>query len=172
MPAASAVPVKHCLALETSPNRIFWHAILAFCSAVISRGTLAMPLWDVLCLCLLQQLIHLPAPKESNLLVNSDLPMRPRPKGRRNNMNGNNRNNFHARHSITSSLPCAAVSSASHATRTACRNRPFTCTGQLWRTEKRFSNTCCKLTSSRISHSTTLATAASLPATTRGATSS
>ena len=41
MPGASAAPVKHCLALETSPNGIFWHAILAFSSAVISWGTLA-----------------------------------------------------------------------------------------------------------------------------------
>ena len=74
-------------------------------AAVISRGTRAVPLWELSASASFNSSSHLPAAKESNLLVNSDLPMRPRPQGRRNNMNGNSRNNFHAQYSITSSLP-------------------------------------------------------------------
>ena len=95
---------------------------------------------------------HRPSENLSNRQDNSSFPTLPAPLNFRNNMNGNKRNNFHARSDIVWSSWHSALWRASNATLAAWWNLPFRCAGHPWRTWNLLWNSSSRLTLSNTSH--------------------
>ena len=89
-PGANTTPVKHCLALDTSPRRTSWQTAVAFLSGVFALWTLCLSNWHLLKLSL-KRMAYWPLENLSNRVDNSSFPIRPSPAGLHNNKNGNKR---------------------------------------------------------------------------------
>ena len=146
VPGATEAPVRHWRALETSPMRTFWHAILTFFSAVgASTGCERLGMASLIASWCNSS--HWPPMNKSKRWDNSAFPTRPRLSTLRNNQKGNTMKSFQPRISLATSFCCTAVCTASRAVVRACRYLAFKCAEQPCRIANLCLKTSCKQTS-------------------------
>ena len=153
VPGASAAPVRHWRALDTSPNFTFWYAASARRSNESSIGVRSVRASCVTDHCTsFKRPCQSPELNWSNRWHNSAFPTFPWVRGLCNNMNGSRQKSFQARISFSTSRLRTASCRASNACLAAKRNLPLNWKGQFWSTAKRVRYTADKSTPSKLSH--------------------